>query len=175
MHQNMPISLFKTLFDHFIFIPPPESFKGLYWNCVICMQSYVLRRSCERWVLWGNCFAWTTFHNPWKIGIVGISWWWASNSIFTMMGAPDKKLFSDVFFQHTLTYLCVKFQVCLTCPTGFLPTNTTFFTNILWEYFFPDLSRVFDQPEVEFSKSGQNWANTRPLLLKTLGPSKYSL
>ena len=63
--------------------------------------------------------------------------------------------------------MCVKFQVCLTCPTGFLPANTTFFTNIWREYFFPNILRVFYQPEGEFLKSGQDWANTRPLLLKT--------
>ena len=90
---------------------------------------------------------------------------------FSQRWAPQRKIYFQMFFQHTLIYLCVKFQVCLTCPTGFLPTNTTFFTNIWWEYFFPNLLRVFDQPEVEFSKSGQNWANTRPLLLKTFESS----
>ena len=94
-----------------------------------------------------------------------------SNSIFTMMGAPDQKIILRCFFEHTLIYLCVKFQVGLTCPTGFLPTSATFFTNIWREYFSPNLLRVFDQPEVEFLKSGQNWANTRPLLLKTFESS----
>ena len=94
-----------------------------------------------------------------------------SNSIFTMMGAPEKKVILRFFSRHEVIYLWVKFQVSLTCPTGFLPTNTTFFTNIWREYFFPNILRVFDQPEVEFSKSGQNWANTRPLLLKTFESS----
>ena len=94
-----------------------------------------------------------------------------SNSIFTMMGAPDQKVILRFFSRHEVIYLCVKFQVGLTCPTGFLPANTTFFTNIWREYFFPNILRVFDQPEVEFSKSGQNWANTRPLLLKTFESS----
>ena len=94
-----------------------------------------------------------------------------SNSIFTMMGAPDQKIILRCFFEHTLIYLCVKFQVGLTCPTGFLPTSATFFTNIWREYFSPNLLRVFDQPEVEFLKSGQNWANTRPLLWKTFESS----
>ena len=94
-----------------------------------------------------------------------------SNSIFTMMGAPEKKVILRFFSRHEVIYLCVKFQVSLTCPTGFLPANTTFFTNIWREYFFPNILRVFDQPEVEFSKSGQNWANTRPLLLKTFESS----
>jgi len=87
------------------------------------------------------------------------------------MGAPDQKIILRCFFEHTLIYLCVKFQVGLTCPTGFLPTSATFFTNIWREYFSPNLLRVFDQPEVEFLKSGQNWANTRPLLLKTFESS----
>ena len=94
-----------------------------------------------------------------------------SNSIFTMMGAPDQKVILRFFSRHEVIYLCVKFQVCLTCPTGFLPANTTFFTNIWREYFPPNLLRVFDQPEVEFSKLGQNLANTRPLLLKTFESS----
>ena len=94
-----------------------------------------------------------------------------SNSIFTMMGAPEKKVILRFFSRHEVIYLWVKFQVSLTCPTGFLPTNTTFFTNIWREYFSPNILRVFDQPEVEFSKSGQNWANTRPLLLKTFESS----
>ena len=94
-----------------------------------------------------------------------------SNSIFTMMGAPDQKVILRFFSRHDVIYLCVKFQVGLTCPTGFLPANTTFFTNIWREYFSPNLLRVFDQPEVEFSKSGQNWANTKPLLLKTFESS----
>ena len=87
------------------------------------------------------------------------------------MGAPDQKVILRFFSRHEVIYLCVKFQVGLTCPTGFLPANTTFFTNIWREYFSPNILRVFDQPEVEFSKSGQNWANTRPLLLKTFESS----
>ena len=94
-----------------------------------------------------------------------------SNFIFTMMSAPVKKIILRCFFKHTVIYLCAKFQVSMIPSTGFLPTNTTFFTNIWWEYVFLNLLRVFDQPEVEFSKSGQNWANTRPLLLKTFESS----
>ena len=86
-------------------------------------------------------------------------------------GRPREKSYFEVFSRHEVIYLWVKFQVSLTCPTGFLPTNTTFFTNIWREYFSPNILRVFDQPEVEFSKSGQNWANTRPLLLKTFESS----
>ena len=94
-----------------------------------------------------------------------------SNCIFTMMSAPVKKVILRFFSRHEVIYLWVKFQVSLTPSTGFLPANTTFFTNIWREYFFPNILRVFDQPEVEFSKSGQNWANTRPLLLKTFESS----
>ena len=86
-------------------------------------------------------------------------------------GRPRETSYFEVFSRHEVIYLCVKFQVSLTCPTGFLPANTTFFTNIWREYFFPNILRVFDQPEVEFSKSGQNWANTKPLLLKTFESS----
>ena len=84
-----------------------------------------------------------------------------------MLLAPVKKLFSDVFSRHEVIYLCAEFEVSLTPATVFLPIDTTFFTNILWEYFSLNLLRVFHQPEVKFSKSGLNWANTSPLLLKT--------
>ena len=45
-------------------------------------------------------------------------------------GRPRPKSYFEVFSRHDVIYLCVKFQVGLTCPTGFLPANTTFFTNI---------------------------------------------
>ena len=59
--------------------------------------------------------------------------------------------------------------------SGFLATGDTFLTNVWRKYFSPNILTVGDQPEVEFSNFDQNWANTGPLLLKTLGPSNYSL
>ena len=50
-----------------------------------------------------------------------------------------------------------------------------FLTNMQRKYFFLNILTVGDQPEVEFLNFDQNWASTRPLLLKTLGPSNYSL
>ena len=57
---------------------------------------------------------------------IPFSQWWVPQT---------KKIIFRCFFEHRLIYLCVKFQVCLACPTGFLPTNATFFTNIWREYF----------------------------------------
>ena len=89
-----------------------------------------------------------------------------SNSIFTMMGAPEKKILSDVFFAHINLLVC-KISSLSDMPNRFFANKYHIFTNIWWEYFFLNLLRVFDQTEVEFSKSGENWANTRSLLLKT--------
>ena len=91
-----------------------------------------------------------------------------SNSIFTMMGAPEKKVILRFFSRHEVIYLWVKFQVSLTCPTGIFANQCHIFHKYLMEIFFPNLLRVFDQPKVEFSNLGQKWAITRSLRLRGL-------
>ena len=86
-------------------------------------------------------------------------------------GRPRPKNYFEMFFWAHINLLVCKISSWSDMPNRFLPTSATFFTNIWWEYFSPNLLRVFDQPEVEFLKSGQNWANTRPLLLKTFESS----
>ena len=91
-----------------------------------------------------------------------------SNSIFTKMGAPDKKFILRFFSRHEVICLCAKFQVYLTPPSGFLPIDTPFLANIWWKYFSFNIWTVFYQSELEFSDLDQKWAKTRPLLLQIL-------
>ena len=53
-----------------------------------------------------------------------------SDSIFSMLLAPDKKVILGCFFQPEVICLCAKFQVYLTSATCFLPKDFTFFTNM---------------------------------------------
>ena len=82
MHKNMPISLFKTPFDHFHFHPPPQSFEGLYWNCVLSVLAvsrktpiYLINNKLIFHIFWlfnlSDCFLyiliweiWSKMHQP---------------------------------------------------------------------------------------------------------------
>ena len=99
----------------------------------------------------------------------------SSDSILTVLGASGKQVILTFFSRHDIIWLCATFQVYLTPPSGFWAAGNTFFTNMGRKYFSLNILTVGDLPEVEFLNFDQNWANTRPLLLKTLGPSKYSL
>ena len=91
-----------------------------------------------------------------------------SNSIFTMMGAPEKEVILRCFFQNEVNCLCAKFEVPPIPPTGFLPIKATSFTNIRWAYFSLNICTVVHQSELEWSDLDQNWAKTRPLLSRPL-------
>ena len=53
-----------------------------------------------------------------------------SDSIFTMLLAPEKKVILGCFFQPEVICLCAKFQASLTSATCFLPKDVTFLTNM---------------------------------------------
>ena len=91
-----------------------------------------------------------------------------SNSIFTMKGVRYKKSYFEFFLKHGVIYLCAKFEVYTTPPSGFLPIDTPFLANMWWEYFSFNIWTVVYQSELEFSDFDQKWAKTRPLLFKNL-------
>ena len=90
-----------------------------------------------------------------------------SNSIFTVLLAPDKKIILRCFFQLEVICLCAKFYAYPTPATCFLPKNVTFLTYLQWQYFSFIFCRVFHHSKVEFSDLDQNWAKNMPLLFKT--------
>ena len=53
-----------------------------------------------------------------------------SDSIFTMLLAPDKKVILDFFSEHKVICLCVEFEVYPTPATGFLTMTASFWTNM---------------------------------------------
>ena len=53
-----------------------------------------------------------------------------SDSIFTMLLAPDKKVILECFFQPEVICVCEKFQVYPTPATCFSPKDVTFLTNM---------------------------------------------
>ena len=97
-----------------------------------------------------------------------------SNSIFTMMGAPEKEVILRCFFQNKVNCLCAKFEVPPIPPTGFLPIKATSFTNIRWAYFSLNICTVVHQSELELLDLDQNWAKTRPLLFPTFEISYFN-
>ena len=79
-----------------------------------------------------------------------------SNFIFTMMGAPEEEVILRCFFQNEVNCLCAKFEVPPIPPTGFLPINATYFTNVWWAYFSLNICTVVHQSELEWSDLDQN-------------------
>ena len=73
-----------------------------------------------------------------------------------MLGASGKQVILRFFSRHEVIYLCAKFQVGLTPPSGFLATGDTFLTNMRQKYFSLNILTVGDQPEVEFLNFDQN-------------------
>ena len=53
-----------------------------------------------------------------------------SDSIFTMLLAPDKKVILDFFSEHKVICLCAEFEVYPTPATGFLTMTASFWTNM---------------------------------------------
>ena len=73
-----------------------------------------------------------------------------------MLGASDKQVILTFFSRHDIIWLCAKFQVYLTPPSGFLATGNIFSTNMQRKYFSLNILTVGDQPEVEFLNFDQN-------------------
>ena len=96
-----------------------------------------------------------------------------SNSTFTMMLAPVKKVILRFFPQLDVICLCAKFEVSLTPATGFLPIDATFLANMWCKYFSFNIWTVAHQLELELSDLDQNWPKTRHLLFKTFDISNF--
>ena len=75
MHQNMPISLFKTLFDHFHFHPPA----GIIWRVILkpChihfSRTWTARSRRSLWTVEPTLFDHFHFHPP--AGIIWRLYW----------------------------------------------------------------------------------------------------
>ena len=84
-----------------------------------------------------------------------------------MKGVTAKKLILRVFLKHNQKKLLAKFQLWQPPPSCFLVLDDPYLTNICWKYFSWNLFTVLHQSKLKLSNLDQDWAKTRPLLLKT--------
>ena len=83
-----------------------------------------------------------------------------------MKGTRDKIVILRFFVEHKKIRLPTKFQIYLTPPSGFLPINPTFFSNIWRKYFSMDLFTVLHPSKLVLIILDINWAKTGALLLQ---------
>ena len=83
-------------------------------------------------------------------------------------GGPGPKCYFLGFFRAPQNLFVCQISRWSDTPFRFLPIYTQFLANMWRKYFSFNIWTVVYQSELELSDFDQNWAKTRPLLLKTL-------